>query len=67
MINSLTDVAKVFSNTLIFLLQKSECNSLFVFRKKEKKINNVFAIFQDRYFNVTLANIVTLQSMKLPL
>ena len=37
MINSLTDVAKVFSNTLIFLLQKSECNSLFFSERKKKK------------------------------
>ena len=38
-------VAKVFSNTLIFLLHFSA----------KKKIN-VFAIFQDRHFNLTLAN-----------
>ena len=51
MINLLTVVAKVFSNTLIFLLQKCE----YIFSAKNI---NVFAIFQDRNFNVTLANFV---------
>ena len=49
MTNSLTAVAKVFSNTLIFLLQKL----LTFFSAKNI---NVFAIFQDRNFNVMLAN-----------
>ena len=51
MTNSLTIVAKVFSNTQIFLLQK--CN-LF-----SAKNINVFAIHQDRnlnVFNIMLAN-----------
>ena len=49
--NSLT-VAKVFPNTLIFALQK-----LLTFFQQKKKIKlNVFAIFPDRNFNVTLAN-----------
>ena len=41
MTNSLIVVAKVFSNTLIFF----SANHI-----------NVFAIFQDRNFNFTLAN-----------
>ena len=48
MTNSLTVVAKVFSNTLIFLLQKL----LTFFQPKI----SVLATFQDRNFNVTLAN-----------
>ena len=48
MTNLLTVVAQVFSNTPIFLLQKC---AFF------QQINiNVFAVFQDRNFNVTLAN-----------
>ena len=43
-----------FSNTLISLLQN--CYSHFFSIKKRKKNINVFAIFQDRNFNVTLAN-----------
>ena len=46
MTNSLTVVAKVFSNTLRFLLQH-------IFQQKNV---NVFALFQDRNFNVTPAN-----------
>ena len=64
MTNSLTVVAKVFSNTLIFLLQNCEqllhceshshlqCESHSHFSAKNI---DVFAIFQDRNFNVTLA------------
>ena len=56
MTNSLTVVAKIFLNTLIFLLQKCESiyakATYFFFSKKF----NVFVIFQDRNFNVTLAN-----------
>ena len=48
MTNSLTVVAKVFSNTLIFLLQN-------VAHFSSRNIN-VCAIFQDRNFNFTLAN-----------
>ena len=54
MTNWLTDVEKVFSNTWIFLLQKCEwckSNSHFFSAKNI----NVFALFQDRNFNVTLA------------
>ena len=50
MTNELTVVAKVFSNTLIFLLQKCKSNSHFF-----SKNINVFVIFQDRKFNVMLA------------
>ena len=56
MTNSLTDVAKIYSNTLIIFLQKCEqllqCKSYshFFFRKKKN------AIFQDNNFNVALAN-----------
>ena len=51
MTNSLTVVAKVFSNTLIFFPQKCEyCKSYSHF------FSNIFAIFQDRNCNVTLAN-----------
>ena len=57
MTNSLTVVAEIFSNTLIFLLQKCEyllhCKSYPHFF--QQKNINVFAIFQDRNFNVTLA------------
>ena len=50
--NSLTVVAKVFSNTLIFLLQKYEyAKATHIFFCKNI---NVFAIFQDRNFNVML-------------
>ena len=52
MANSLTVVAKVFSNTLIFLQQKCEQLLTFFFSKN----TNLFAIFQDRNFNVTLAS-----------
>ena len=58
MTNLLTVVAKVFSNTLIFLLQKclySFCNAKATHAFSVKNIN-VFAIFQDRNFNFTLAN-----------
>ena len=56
MINSLTIVAKIFSNTLIFLLQKCEwllqCKSHSHFSAKNI---SVFTIFQERNFDVTLA------------
>ena len=61
MINLLTVVAKVFSNTLILLLQNvsSFCNgsvkAIHIFSVKKKKIN-VFAIFQDENFKIMLAN-----------
>ena len=48
-----TVVAEVFSNTMIFLLQKCVIP---IFSAKKKKKINVFAIFQDRNFNTTLAN-----------
>ena len=47
MTNWLTVVAKVFSNTLRFLLQKCEIHIF------SAKTINVFAILQDRNFNVT--------------
>ena len=49
MTNLLTVVAKVFLNILIFLLQK--CEQLLTFFSKNI---NVFAIFQEINFNVTL-------------
>ena len=52
MTNSLTVVAKVFSDTLIFLLQKC-AKATHIFSAKD---SNVFAIFQDRNFNVMLGN-----------
>ena len=57
MINSLIVVAKVFSNTLIFLLQNvsSFCNAKAALIFSAKNIN-VFAMLQDRNFNVKLAN-----------
>ena len=48
MTNLLTVVAKIFSNTLIFLLQATHIFSA--------KHINVFAIFKDRNFNVMLAS-----------
>ena len=48
MTNSFTVVAKVFSNTLMFLLQKCEYKSYSNFFTA--KNINVFAIFQDRNF-----------------
>ena len=45
-------VAKAFSNTLIFLLHKMQKLLTFF----SANIINVFAIFQDSNFNVTLAN-----------
>ena len=57
MTKTLSVEAKVFSNTLIFLLQKCEellqCKSYSHFLAKNI---NVFAIIQDRNFNITLAN-----------
>ena len=58
MTNWLTVVANVFPNTLIFLLQKNWVafalqNLLTFFQQKNI---NVFAIFQGRNSNVTLAN-----------
>ena len=56
MTNSFTAVAKAFSNTLIFLLQKFELlmQKLLIFFSA--KNINVFAIFQNRNLNVTHAN-----------
>ena len=53
MTNSLTVVAKVFSNTLVFLLQKCEkfCNAKSTHIFFSAKIS-----MYDRNFNVTLAN-----------
>ena len=48
MTNSVTVVAKVFSNALIFL----QCKGYSHFSSKN---TDAFAIFQDRNFNVTLA------------
>ena len=55
MTNSLSVVPKVFSNTVIFGCKNvsSFCEATQIF--SAKKIN-VFAILQDRHFNVTLAN-----------
>ena len=53
MTNSLTVVGKAFSNTLIFLLQKCDAKAAHIFSAKNIY---VFAIFQDRNFNITLAN-----------
>ena len=47
----LTVVAKVFSNTLIFLLKKCD-KATHIFSAKNI---NVLAIFQDRNFSITLA------------
>ena len=56
MINSLT-VAKVFSNKLIFLLQNvNSFSTTKLLRYFSTKNINVFALFEDRNFNVTLAN-----------
>ena len=58
MTNSFTDIAKVFANTLKFLLQKCEqfynakATHMFICSKNI----NVFTIFQGRNFNVTFAN-----------
>ena len=52
MTNLLTVVAKVFSNTLVFLLQKCEATNIFFSAKNI----NVFVLFQDRNFNVMLAD-----------
>ena len=59
MTNSLTVVSKIFSKTfdLIFCSKKvssfSNAKATHIFPAKNI---NVFAIFQDRSFNVTLAN-----------
>ena len=52
--SSLTVVAKVFSNTLIFFLRNvsSFCKATQMFSAKNV---SVLAIFQDRNFNITLA------------
>ena len=57
MTNQLAVLAKVFSNTMIFLLQNvsSFCNAKATHIYAAKNIK-VFAIFQDRNFNITLAN-----------
>ena len=52
MTNSLNVLAWVFSNTLLLLLQKGVSSSCFFFSKNI----NAIAIFQDRNFNVMLAN-----------
>ena len=54
MTNLLIVVSKVFSNALIFLLQKCEYLLLLTFFSA-KNING-HAIFQDVNFNVMLAN-----------
>ena len=71
MTNSLTFVAKVFSNTLIFYCCQNDssfCSYSHFFSKKKRKkkkkkkqkkkikINKCTCIFQDTNFNVTLAN-----------
>ena len=60
MTNLLTVVAKAFSNTLTFLLQKREkllqSKSYTHFFSKKKKHIYAIKLFQDRNFNVTLAN-----------
>ena len=59
MTNSITVVANAFSNTLKVLPQKCgqllQCNSYIHIFFHQKNIN-VFAIFQDRNFNVKLGN-----------
>ena len=58
MTSSLTVPAEVFSNTLMFLLQyvSNFCNAKATHIFSAKISTYVFAIFQDRNFNVTLAN-----------
>ena len=60
MTKSLTVLAKVVSNALIFLLKQCECKSyqyfFFFFFFFSKKNINIFTIFQDRNFNAMLAN-----------
>ena len=55
MTNSLNVVVKVFSNTLIFCCKNLSrvCKVTYIFSVKNI---NVFAIFQDRNFNISLAN-----------
>ena len=55
--NSLTAVAKLFSNTLKFFCKNvsSFCNAKATHIFSAKNIN-VFAIFQGRNFNIMLAN-----------
>ena len=55
MTNSLTVVAKVFSNTLIFFAKKCEQHWKSYSHFCSKKNKNVFATFQDS-LNVKLAN-----------
>ena len=59
MTNSLTIVANVFSNTLLFCCKNVSsfciCNAKATHIFFNKNIN-VFAIFQDRNFNVTFAD-----------
>ena len=57
MTNSLAVVAKVFSNTLIFFCKNvsSFCNAKATHTFSAKNIN-VFAVFQDRNYNITIAN-----------
>ena len=57
MTNLLTVVAKVFSKTLIFCCKNvsSFCNAKATHNFSAKNMN-VFAIFQDRNSNITLAN-----------
>ena len=58
MINSLNVVTNVFSNTLIFLLQKCEqlCTAKATHNFFAAKHINVFAMFHDRNFIITLSN-----------
>ena len=60
MTNCLTVVATVFSNTLIFLLQKNMSSfcSAKTTHFSAKISDSVFAIFQDRHFKVTLAEVL---------
>ena len=56
MINLLTVVAKVFSNTWIFLLQKNVSSLKATHTFFSAKLINIFAMFQDTNFKDTLAN-----------
>ena len=61
MTNSLTVVAKIFSNSLIFLLQKFEKLLQWIYAKAthicfSAKNYECFAIFQDKNSKVTLPN-----------
>ena len=56
MTNSVTVVANVFSNTLIFFAAKMWLAMLKLLTFFSAKKINVFAMFQDRNFNILLAN-----------